>query len=209
VASRTYPRWPLYVWAGGTALLGALIAFVAVTLEYESGELIGHTSQAQPRIGKAAYISHVPGVGLSAEQQCRTKGTGCARMLLNALNNDRTTHGAGALTLDWTQSHGTASCPGSVGHSRHMAETGVLAHDQFPADLCIPFRSAGENIAEAGGNKADAILTGLQLMLSENWSPGCTWNHACNIRNPQFTTIGLGYAYGRGAWFQTMSFVGN
>lgn len=135
---------------------------------------------------------------------CDTVHTGCAGALLRVINADRARHGAPPLALSWTQSH----C--SKKHSVHMAAEGFISHDQFPADVCIPYTTgAGENVGQYGMTSEWSDLVGINnLMLSEPWSPGCTGNHACNLRSTQYTTIGIGIYYTTsGAWL-TEDFTG-
>lgn len=113
--------------------------------------------------------------------------------MLSLLNSDRAANGTGPLTLNMTETNGTSTCVGSYGHSVHMAEIGQISHDQFPADICISYMTAGENVGEANTGSEWGDLTELDsLMMSEPHSPGCTGNHACNIISASFHQVGIG-----------------
>jgi len=131
---------------------------------------------------------------------CPGSQTGCVQAMLNILNNDRAQAGVAPLALSWIQSNGTSSCIGSYGHSVHMAAMNAISHDQFPADVCIPWSSVGENVGMsqsfgAGGTELTDLRTIDQQMMSEPHPPGCTGNHACNILNPGYHTVGIGIDY--------------
>ena len=122
---------------------------------------------------------------------------GCATSVLAMLNTDRANNGVSTqLTLSNTETTGTSTCVGSYGHSVHMSSVGTISHDQFPADICISYTTAGENVGEANyGNE----LTDLQqidsaMMAETHSSTYCATNnnHACNIINPNFHNVGIG-----------------
>lgn len=120
--------------------------------------------------------------------------------MVNILNNDRAQAGVAPLTLSWTQSNGTTTCVGSYSHSVHMATVNAISHDQFPSDVCIPWMSVGENVGMsrsyyAGGTELTDLRTIDQQMMSEPHTPGCAGNHACNILNPGYHTVGIGIDY--------------
>jgi uncharacterized protein YkwD len=124
--------------------------------------------------------------------------------LLTLINNSRAKLGLPPYTFSLVQSHGTSTCVGSYGHSVHMEQEGYLSHDQFPADICIPFFAAGENVGYATGPEAQAIQYLHNLMMSEGPGGG----HYDNIMNPYYTTVGLGLYYVNGALWLTEDFVG-
>jgi hypothetical protein len=77
-----------------------------------------------------------------------------------------------------------------------MASAGAISHDQFPADICIAYSAAGENVGEAGyGNELTDLQQLDQSMMSEphdTTTCSATGNHACNIINPAFHQVGIG-----------------
>jgi uncharacterized protein YkwD len=111
------------------------------------------------------------------------------QQLLDLINTSRAGGGLPPYTFSEVMSAGTGSCVGSVGHSEHMAQTGTLAHDQFPADICVPWISAGENIGYwSGVSESQAIINIHNSMMAEGPSGG----HYQNIMSSTFTTVGLG-----------------
>lgn len=151
---------------------------------------------------KIEWGAHPALAGETPQEACAATGTECLRMLTNHINADRARHGAGPLTFSWPASRGNASCIGAFGHARHMAAMEQISHDQFPSDVCFPWASVAENVGEAGGSKEQAILADLAQMLSEPWTPGCTNDHACNLRNPAYHHLAAGLARGAdGNWF--------
>jgi uncharacterized protein YkwD len=87
-----------------------------------------------------------------------------------------------------------------------MAQTGVLSHDQFPADICLPYYATGENVGEAPGVPESTGITELHnLMMSEGPSGG----HYQNIMSQSFTKVGIGLVYtDSGVLWLTEDFVG-
>ena len=132
----------------------------------------------------------------------------CAISALALLNQERASHNIAPLSLDWTLTFGSSSCIGAKGHSVHMASTGLLAHDQFPADVCFYTVTAGENIGMGSGDEWSVFKQVNQEMLNETWTPGCQNNHHCNIDYPQYKSVGIGFAYGNGGWWVTEDFSG-
>jgi uncharacterized protein YkwD len=123
--------------------------------------------------------------------------------MLTILNQDRANNGVAALTLNMTQTNGTGSCVGSIGHSQAMQQSGSIWHTNpsypaasFPTDICIPYTTAGENVGEAGsGNELTDMQQLDNLMMGEAHDPttcATTVNHACNIINPSFHQVGIG-----------------
>jgi uncharacterized protein YkwD len=109
--------------------------------------------------------------------------------LFDLINASRASGGLPPYVFSLAQSNGTGSCIGSVGHSEHMAQTETLAHDQFPADICLSWTSAGENIGYwSGVSESQAIINIHQSMMAEGPSGG----HYQNIMSSTFTTVGLG-----------------
>jgi uncharacterized protein YkwD len=135
---------------------------------------------------------------------------GVAATLLAAINKDRAKHKAAPLILDSKQS----AC--SMKHSLHMAAAGYLAHDQFPADICIPHELAAENIGEARGDPTQAALMLHRIMMSEGPCPhkGCSGTelgahgHYLNLINPRYTRVGLGLVEKNGTLWLTENFTG-
>ena len=165
-----------------------------------------HVTFNNPTPQPVPTITPTPQPNNNYASQCQSSNTNCELALLQLINSERASHNVPALQINWTESNGTTSCVGSKGHSIHMSQSGILAHDQFPADICVPFSTAGENIGEASGNEWQAIQQINTLMLQEPWSAGCNDNHHCNIDNPSYRNVGIGFAYGSGAWWLTTDF---
>lgn len=127
---------------------------------------------------------------------------------LYLMNQTRASYGLPPYTLNQTESDGTGSCVGSHGHALHMSQTGVLAHDQFPADICVPVRAAAENIGYAGGSVQSALQTTHSEMMAEPHSPGCSGNHACSILSPSYSQVGIGVVTVNGTTWMTVDFLG-
>lgn len=128
------------------------------------------------------------------------------------MNQTRASYGLPPYSINQTESDGTGSCVGSHGHALHMSQTGVLAHDQFPQDICIsPIRAAAENIGYAGGPVQSALQRIHQEMMSEPHSPGyCASgsNHACSIISPTYNQVGIGIITVNGTTWLTVDFLG-
>lgn len=138
---------------------------------------------------------------------CPGTQSGCMQAALNLINATRAQYGLRPLSLNLTESNGTGSCIGSYGHSVHMAQMGQISHDQFPADICVPYSYTGENVGEMGGNELSAIQWIHNTMMSEPHDPATcasSTNHACNILSPSFTQVGIGlYFDGSITWYTT------
>lgn len=138
---------------------------------------------------------------------CSTGGD-CTAYQLALINQERAGHGIAPLAIDIQESNGTTTCPGSYGHSVHMASTGQLAHDQFPADICASFfTTAGENIGESGGSVQSAVKGIFDQMIAEPYTPGCSSNHHCNIDQANYTRIGIGIYTSNGTTWITEDFI--
>lgn len=116
------------------------------------------------------------------------------KALVKAINADRAMRHVPALSLDKRQS----AC--SLRHSAHMAATGVASHDQFPADICVKYLSAAENVGQGFGDPTSAVLQLHQLMMNEGPCPHnpCTSSqfaahgHYLNLINKTFKRVGIG-----------------
>jgi uncharacterized protein YkwD len=147
-------------------------------------------------------------------------GDSCMNALLTVLNNTRAQYGVGPLSLDLTQSNGTATCVGSIGHSEAMEKSGSIWHvnsaypsASFPYNNCyyggLNSPPVAQNVGMASdSNELNAILYIHNLMMSEQHFPGCTGNHACNILSPTYSRVGLGILYVNGAVWLTEDFIG-
>lgn len=140
---------------------------------------------------------------------------GCLPALLAQINRDRAAAGRAPLQFDPTQSAGTASCPGSLGHSRAMAASGEIWHinasyprQSFPANLCGRFSAGGENVGMASGSEWSALSEIHHLMMSEPYTPGCLDNHHCNLLSANYARIGLAASQRGGVWYLTEDFLG-
>jgi hypothetical protein len=130
-----------------------------------------------------------------------------AWLLLAAINHDRAFYHAPSLLLDPHQSE----C--SFQHSRHMAEQGILSHDQFPADICIPHTIAAENVGVYFG-RHDAVFLIHHAMMSEGPcpDPSCpgkereAHGHYLNLVNPLFRRVGIGIYIHNGITWLTEDF---
>jgi len=142
--------------------------------------------------------------------------TACMQAVVNMINNDRAQNGVSSkLTLNGTQSYGTGSCVGSIGHSTAMAQSGSIWHEDssypaasFPNDICVRFSTAGENVGAFPGNELQALQSMNDEMMSEPHSPNCTGNHACNILSPNYTSVGIGIVVQGGQTWLTEDFTG-
>jgi uncharacterized protein YkwD len=191
----TDQRWalPANIAPGGSATIK-----VTVTAPGTAGSYTLQEEMVQESVAWfSTYLNSAVTVGSGTTSgSCPGSQSGCMQAMLTMLNNDRAKAGVAALTLNLTQSNGTASCVGSYGHSVHMAQLGSISHDQFPADICVAFQTAGENVGEASyGNELTDLQQLDSLMMAEpHTSSTCstTTNHACNILNPNFHQVGIG-----------------
>ncbi len=150
---------------------------------------------------------------------CGDRGA-CIATMLRMLNRDRARDGSlPVLSLAERQTVGSASCPGSYGHSAAMAQTGMIwhansrfPHASFPANICLSYRTAAENVGESSsGNVVEDLQVLDRLMMSEPHGGrvcATTVNHACNILNPVFRYVGIGIYLKNGVTWLTEDFVG-
>jgi hypothetical protein len=119
---------------------------------------------------------------------------------------------------------GTGTCIGALGHSKHLAQVGLIigAHDQFPADICSGYTIAGENVGEwSSGNELQDLQSIHNMMMAEGDTPlarpqcspyvgppCCPGGHDCNITDPTFQSVGIGIYYSNGTTWLTTDFVG-
>ena len=95
-----------------------------------------------------------------------------------------------------------------------MALNGQISHDQFPTDVCVPYRYAAENVGFDPGSAPNAVLVLHNLMMREGpCAPasctGATYEqhaHYLNILNPVYRHIGIGIVVKRGATWLTEDF---
>ena len=147
-------------------------------------------------------------------------GQSCMQALLALLNNTRAQNGLGPLSLDLTQSNGTASCVGSIGHSEAMEQSGAIWHynasypsASFPYNNCyyggLSSPPVAQNVGMMGGSSEMSDLVQVHnLMMSEPYSPGCSGNHACTILSTTYHRVGLGILFVNGAVWVTEDFIG-
>lgn len=171
-------------------------------------------SQATPAAvtGKRGPSSEPTGVGRAADAGTTVPSRGAvrqaARLLLATINSVRTARGLLPLTLDRRESR----C--SRLHSQHMALTGQLSHDQFPTDVCVPHRVAGENVGYDAGAPTSAVLAIQQYMMSEGpchsrRCSGTTYEqhgHYLNLINPSYRHVGIGIVVKHGTTWLTEDF---
>ncbi len=143
----------------------------------------------------------------------------CLNATLRLINLDRARNGLNPLAFTRRQSDGGNGCPGSYGHSSAMALSGSIWHvnrrfprASFPHNICVMYRSAGENVGESStGNVSDDLQTLDRLMMSEpHTATACaaSYNHACNILNPIFRHVGIGIYLKGGVTWLTEDFLG-
>jgi uncharacterized protein YkwD len=85
-----------------------------------------------------------------------------------------------------------------------MAQLNTLSHDQFAADVCYPWHSAGENVGMASGTETQAISYLHNQMMAE----GSTGGHYQNIMSSTYTTVGIGLYSSNGYTWLTEDFAG-
>jgi uncharacterized protein YkwD len=128
--------------------------------------------------------------------------------MLDIINQTRAQNGVGAVGLSTTESNGTSTCAGSIGHSEAMAQSGQIWHQNsaypqasWPNDICVSITAAGENVGAFGGDEMTALRSMHAEMMSEPHTPGCQGSHACNILDPRFNQVGIGiYVYNGQTW---------
>ena len=130
---------------------------------------------------------------------------------LYLMNQSRATSGLPPFTLNDTQSRGTSSCVGSYGHAQHMANVGMISHDQFgyaPAgDICFQV-AAGENVGMAGGYSVTGALDVINNeMMAEPIGPGIQ-NHHTSIISTSFHEVGIGVATTGSSTYVCVDFLG-
>jgi uncharacterized protein YkwD len=204
----------------GSAFSGALSAAPVGTVVMSGNKLTLARNLAPSDDGtvQAVVTASENGGTANGTVQIQVTPTGCPppppppggpdqyqQQLLDLINNSRAAGGLPAYAFSATQSQGTSGCIGSYGHSLHMSQTGVLAHDQFPADICLPYSAAGENIGEWSGPESSDITNLHQLMINEGPGGG----HYQNIMSQSYTKVGIGLVYTSGGvlWL-TEDFVG-
>ncbi len=157
----------------------------------------------------------VPTISTAA---CPGDQQACIQALLTMINTTRAQNNLGPLTLSVTQSAGTATCAGSIGHSEAMAATGSTwitqsgyASASFPNDICTHNAAPGENIGfEATGNElTDLQAVQADMMAHPHDSAACSGggNAACNILAPDFNQVGIGLVELNGGTFVTEDFL--
>jgi uncharacterized protein YkwD len=138
--------------------------------------------------------------------------------MLDILNATRAQYGVSPLTLNTTQSAGTATCPGAYGHSQAMAQSGQIWHQNanypkasFPADICVSSSTAGENVGQYSSSSELNNLQQMNTMMMNEPHDAVTCrsvNHACNILDSAFRQVGIGiYQTGQTTWL-TEDFIG-
>jgi Pro-kumamolisin, activation domain len=185
---------PATIWSGGGPINGA---FSPTRLAAEV--LPGTVSIPPTATPSPTPLPTSTPTSTSTTTSCPGSQSGCIGAMLNILNNDRAAAGSAPLALNNTETNGTGTCVGSYGHSVHMASLGAISHDQFPADICIAYSMAGENVGQAGyGNELTDLQKLDQSMMSEPHDPttcSTTGNHACNTINPGYHQVGIGIYY--------------
>src|SRR5579884_3933720 len=155
---------------------------------------------------------------------CPADQTACLQQMVNILNQDRAAYAAQygvslqPLSLNTVQSNGTGSCVGSIGHSIAMQQSGSIWHQNanypaasWPNNVCVYWRSAGENVGMTSGGELQAMQMLDQQMMGEQHDPAfCSQynDHACNIVSSKYASVGIGLDYVNGALWLTEDFVG-
>jgi hypothetical protein len=150
---------------------------------------------------------------------CSESQDGCIQALLDLINATRAANNVGPLTLSLTQTRGTNSCVGSVGHSQAMSDTGGIWNTHqgygtasFPNDICLHSLAPGENIGfEATGNELTDLQTMHQDMMQQaHDATTCAGagNSACNLVAPDFNQVGIGIYQSNGGTYVTEDFLG-
>ena len=149
---------------------------------------------------------------------CSTSQDGCIQALLDLINATRAANNVGPVTLSLTQTHGTSTCVGAVGHSQAMSATGTIWNTQqgydaasFPADICVHSLAPGENIGfEVTGNELTDLQTVHQDMMQQpHDATTCAGagNSACNLVAPDFNQVGIGIYQSNGGTYVTEDFL--
>lgn len=111
--------------------------------------------------------------------------------VLALINSSRAQNGAQPVTLNDTQS----ACV--LPYAIHLSEIGTLTHEGFGLTRpCPPYQPpAGENLGYGGGGNAHQTIIDVHtLMMNETHTPqfcAVSNDHACNIINPTFRTVGI------------------
>lgn len=197
-----------------TRLLRSLL-MLAMAATCWSGSAVALAADQPPE--PPAYSTTVP-VASTVSTSCGA-APACLQATLRLINLDRARNGLNPLTLIRRQSDGASGCPGSYGHSSAMAQSGAIWHinprfprASFPHNICVTYRSAGENVGESStGNVRDDLQTLDRLMMSEpHTATACaaSYDHACNILNPIFRHVGIGIYLKGGVTWLTEDFLG-
>lgn len=152
------------------------------------------TPTATPRLPATPTATSAPAPGADQYQQ----------ELLDLVNGARSQQGLAPYTFSAAESQGNGGCPGSYGHSVHMAQEGYISHDQFPQDICLSYRAAGENVGMGSGSEDSAIRQIHNEMMAEGPGGG----HYENIMSSTYATIGIGLYYSGGTLWLTEDFIG-
>ncbi len=158
--------------------------------------------------------------------QCPGVLKACMQAMVDIINQTRATYsqkyslGLRSLSLNMTQSNGTSSCAGSMGHSQAMADSGQIWHQNasypaasFPNNFCVQSFQIGENVGVwPDANELTALQDIHDAMMNEPWQPGCTSDHACNILSSNYSQVGIGIVQGTWnnspAYYLTEDFIG-
>jgi uncharacterized protein YkwD len=138
--------------------------------------------------------------------------------MLNIINSTRAQYGLGPLDLDPTQSSGTTTCAGSLGHSVAMQASGTIWHynpaypqASFPNNLCVRYSTAGENVGMWPGSEMAGLIAIHNAMMNEPHDAAtCAleMNHACNILSANYARVGIGIVYSDNTVWLTEDFIG-
>ncbi len=149
---------------------------------------------------------------------CAESQDGCIQALLDLINATRAANNVGPVTLSLTQTRGTPTCVGAVGHSQAMGATGAIWNTHqgydaasFPNDICVHSLAPGENIGfEATGNELTDLQTVQQDMIQQPHDTATcagTGNSACNLVASDFNQVGIGIYRANGGTYVTEDFL--
>jgi uncharacterized protein YkwD len=150
-------------------------------------------------------------------------GQSCMDAMLQIINNTRAQYGLSPYSLDLTQSNGTATCVGSIGHSEAMQQSGSIWHvnPAYPAasftnNNCyyggINSPPVGQNVGVmSNGSEMNDLIGIHNLMMSEPHDAATcatSINHACALLSTTYHRVGLGILFVNGVTWLTEDFIG-
>jgi len=201
------------------ALVGGALGLARPSVRPHPGLTLVAAPTPTPTDTPTPTNTALPTTGATANANCPGSQNGCITAMLGILNGTRGQSGLAPLHLSMIQSMGTSSCVGSYGHSKDMAASGQIWHQNasypdasWPNNMCISYSSGGENVGVmSSGNELQDLQGIHNLMMGEAHDAStCAHyvNHACNILSTQFATVGIGIYYANGSTWLTEDFAG-